>query len=796
MSLVSKQIVYYSVTNTLDDEKRDLRVPFSFLDFIKYTGVNDKENELENYKDYLKEWEEYTSISLTSININVKDQFIAFLEEVKLLFFNNEEKRYFDNLDFNDDEQVSIAIPFFTTKIKEISQYYKKKRESITGNLQYIKRKGSPQGAERFIKELIFDIYSGDDIEPGLRRPDDLESFINTIDIGIERFYDTFNDYYDLDPKKSPEFYDVTSGNRYDFFSSNTNTLSSNFYINEDTAISDIINEQGIGLKEIPGLKVLFSTSDLKFLEDDKFIDQKNTGKRSDLNLNFEKEIPVNYLGSDMFYVSSNSTGEYKFEKLFDTAFPHRNLLNINHPATITVPGGSFVDERSVGLFFKPSNRGVLKMECDFTTSLLDINVGRNTTYVFPDPGRYGNISGVGASSRLTPLIFNTSFNRFRNESSSFGKSLPEVDSKDQTMHAYNTSEQRLFKANNITPLRELELLEDTGSIFKELGDIFGNKFYLINNTIEKNRNLDNFTTTRSPLDLYNTRTITLSTSDEKETISSIRNKTKTLKVYSVIDNKIYDLPERFAKIFNRYAFNPDLYNQLTSNSFQDLDIFVNAFFIKTDNYFIIDNIGYNESGTFFPEAFSASIKNYNKGIIINQQNTSISNVSNPFEVVDDIYYVQIVSNPQTTNPTNLKFFEFNLYKYNKKKQTEINLITANTQNESYFLDNFTFNLNTNIVEISNIKISYNNKLSKFICTTNYRDLNNTSFIHVLIFDINGNELEINSNYVIAPQNFVETVNFFIDGLVGTSNTDSKLLKSRYILTQPTQDRTYGTFRF
>ena len=116
MSLVSKQIVYFSVTNTLNDEKRDLRVPFSFLDFIKYTGVNDKENELENYKVYLKEWEEYTNISLTSINVNVKDQFIAFLEEVKLLFFNNEEKRYFDNLDFNDDEQVSIAITFFYHK--------------------------------------------------------------------------------------------------------------------------------------------------------------------------------------------------------------------------------------------------------------------------------------------------------------------------------------------------------------------------------------------------------------------------------------------------------------------------------------------------------------------------------------------------------------------------------------------------------------------------------------------------------------------------------------------------------
>ena len=98
---------------------------------------------------------------------------------------------------------------------------------------------------------------------------------------------------------------------------------------------------------------------------------QKNTGKRADLNLNFEKDIPVNYIGSDMYYVSSNSAGDYKFEKLFDAAFPHRNLLNINNPATITVPGNSFVNERSVGLFFKPSNRGVLKMECDFTTSLL-----------------------------------------------------------------------------------------------------------------------------------------------------------------------------------------------------------------------------------------------------------------------------------------------------------------------------------------------------------------------------------------------------------------------------------------
>ena len=148
-------------------------------------------------------------------------------------------------------------------------------------------------------------------------------------------------------------------------------------------------------------------------------------------------------------------------------------------------------------------------------------------------------------------------------------------------MHSYNTAEQRLFKPNPITPLRELELLEDTGTIYKEIGDIFGNKFYLINNTLERNRNLDNFTEVRSPLDLYNTRTTTLSTSNEKETISSVRNKLKTLKVYNIIDNKIDNVPVKFAKIFNRYTFNAELYDQLTSNSFQDLEYFCKRLFYK-----------------------------------------------------------------------------------------------------------------------------------------------------------------------------------------------------------------------
>ena len=802
MSSITKNIVYNSVTNALGDEKKDLNNPFSFLDYLKYTGTNDKDDQLINYRDYLKSWEQFTNISLVSINVNVKDQFIAFLEEIKLVFLSPEERRYFNNIDLTNDEQLTVSLPFFTTKIKEIALYFKKKRDTITGNLEYIKRKGTPSGAERFIKEQILDIYSGDDVA-GLVDfnqfdQDGLNELLNSIDINIERVYDTFNDYYDLSPLKPPSFYDVTGGLRKDYFSSNTNNLSANFYIDEDKAISQVINEQGLTLKEIPGLYVKFDTTDLSFMNSDKFIEYKNTNNRSDLNFNYEKDIAKRYLGTDMYYVSSNSSGDFKYDKLFDAAYPHRNLLNINNPATITIPGSAYKSERDIGIYFKPAYRGILKMETDFISSLLEVNIQKDTLYTFPDPFRVGNVDGLGGVKRENPLTFNNSFNRFKTPSSSFGRFLPEVDSRDQTMHSYNTSEQRLFKANNLSPLQGLETINLSGSVTKETGDIFGNKFYLVNRTIENNKNISDTSFIRTPLGLYDTEQTALSTSSEKETITLKRFKNKNIQVYSLIDNTIFPIQEKFTKIFNRYTYDPILYNQLISNQFQDIDIFKNVYFLRTDNHLIIDTISYSSNGLFTPETFVSLVKKFNKGFIVDQANNTLSNISNPTRLGDELFYIKLNSDPSTTSPVNIKFFQFEIFKYNLNSKKEINLITSNTQNQSYFQDNFTFNVGSNIVEISEIKLSYNSKQEKFICITNFRDLNNVSFLHILIFDINGNLLDIKSNYAITPDNFTNTVNFYTSGLVKDMDQPipTGLIEPRSVLTKPKQDTTYGALRF
>lgn len=790
MPALSDTPVYFSVTNTLDDAKRDLNKPFSFLDFLKYADINDKENELSSYQSYLQSWEVYTNTSLTSINIDVRTQFINFLSEINMLFFTNEERRYFDNIDLNNNEQLTIALPFFTSKIKEIAIYFKKKRNSITSNLEYIKKKGTDGGAETFIKDQILDIFYGDDVAPGInpngRTP---EEVVNSIDISFERVYDTFNDYFDLDPTKPSTFYDSVSGDRSDYFTSNTNTISSSFYINDDQAIIDIINTNGVGLEEIPGLLVTYNQPDLSLLPSNQFVNYQNTGDRVDLNFNLTKEIPVNCQGTDMYYISTGDNTDYVYDKLFTARYPHRNLLNVNHPSTLAVTGNSFKSERSVGLFFKPSVRGALKMECDFSSYIVTDDFERNNIYVIPNPSRYGSVEGVGGCMRPNPLIFNSTFNRFKNVSSSFGRFLPEVDSKDQTFHSYNTTEQRLFDPNNITPLVGIEKLTVPSQIYKEVGDIYGNLFYITNVTDASNRNLDNFEGTEPVQERYSTVFETVPTDNRKETIAGIRHKGKLIEVANVVNSTVRPIADEFGTVFSRFTYDPVLREQLQSGNYQDLDIFETIFFFKTESYLVIDSIDYTD-GKFTPAQFSSTVRKYNKEIIIDQATTTISNISNPVRRGRDIFYIKLTSDPSTTSPTNLKFFQFEMFKYDKDTKREVNLVTNTSQNQSYFADNFTFNLDTNIIEITNIALAYNSKQGKFIAVTNFRDLNHACFIHVLVFELNGDIFTVADNYIIAPDNLTETINFY------SPNTFINNFNARSITSDPAQDLTYGTLRF
>ena len=784
-------LVYNSITNTLDDEKRDLNSPFSFLEFLNFGDILTKEiNELGLYQQYLKNWESVTNISLTSINSDIREQFITFLSEVKLKFSTKEERRYFDNIDLNDNEQLTIAVPFFTSKIKEISLYFARKRDEVTKNLGYIKTKGSTRGVDTFIKDQLTDLYSGDDIPPELTIPENIGEFLKNIEIETEREYDTFNDYYDLDPDKSPTFYDTISGNRFDYFTSNTNVISADYFIDTEKTINNIINEQGITLSEIPGLLVTYDTTDISTLDRTSFTEYVNTNDRQDLKYLLDAELIEKYMGVDMYYLSSNNTGDYTYDKLFDAKSPYRNLLNVNNPATLSIPGNSFESERSIGLFFTPSKRGILRMEADFTATLLPDEVEPDMTYIFPDPERYGKISGVGASARVNPFLFSLKNTEFKNHSSSFGKSSVESSSVNQNFYAYSSLEQQNFNYNNTDPLRGLESVNLSGSLVKETGDIFGNQYLTFNKTDFPNKQLNNFSVSESPLSLNNTQIEDLPIDPEKETISGIKDKLKPIFISNIVKNTIEPISVEFDMIFSRYKYNQTLYAELSSNIFVDLNVFKSTLFIKTQNNLIIDNIEYTPSGEFKPAGFVSRVKEYNGGINTNQNQVQISNFSNPTRIGNDVLYIKVASDPSVTLPINLRFFDFSIFKYDIDKKREVNIVTSQTQNESFFNDNFTFDVGSNIVQVKDVKLNYNSKQNLLFCLTDFVDLNNVNFFHVLVFKIVGNELSIIQNFVINPSNFTVTQNFYNSSILANNFLTQSLSST------PTQNNNYGTLTF
>jgi hypothetical protein len=759
--IVAQVLVYNSITNALDDKKFDAQAPFSLIEFLNYTGAFEKTaDELNLYNIYLRNWQNTANVRLTNINADLKTQFISFLSEVKIFYSTAEEKRYLNNINLQDDEQLSIAIPFFARKIKDISQYFAKKRKEINRDVQYVKTKGSHTGLAAAIKVELLDIYSGDDVISGLTIPENVGSFIDNISIEIESNYDTFNDYYDLDPNKEPAFYDTISGNRYDYFTSNTNVISGAFYYDTEQAIKDIINTQGIVLKEIPGLLVDFNTTDTSSLPNTFFQDYQNTGS-SNLKYILQAELIQKYMGTDMYYISSNSNNQVLSGKMFDAANPHRNLLNINNASTIQVASDEIHSERAVGLFYKPTNYGIVKIDAAFEPVLDTRTIEKDTIYMFPDPTRYGNIDGLGGSSRKSPFIFILKNIEFKNSSSSFGKSLVKSNSDSQNFYSYSSLEQDNFTQNNLTPLYGIETGQLSGNIFKEIGDIYGNTYFIVNPTTILNRNIIGFTPTVPPLEIAPTEFVELPVG-ERSTINDKATETKTVLLYNTIRDTYETINSTLSSIFNKYIYDSEIYNEL-NNSIIDVDIFRNTFLFRTPNFLVTENIVYNTDGSFSSKSFASRVKRVNTGIVVYQNRQQISNISNPVRLDNNVFTIKTEST-LTTSPINARTFNFSIFKYNLDTQQEINIIDENTTNRSYFAENFTFDVGVSISQIKNMKLSYNSYQEKFFLLTDFADINNANNFHVLVFQIKGNKLNISQNFVITPDNYNNTNNFYKQG--------------------------------
>jgi hypothetical protein len=358
------------------------------------------------------------------------------------------------NIDFNNNKDLTVAIPFFAQKIKEICLYYSTLRDDVrTSDLKY-NLKGSNFGVEKLIYNEISKSLETEDLTELIRTLNvSLSDIRNNMVIEIEDLYDTFNDYFDTSPTMPASAYGIApSSNNYNNFTLNQYDINPELFIDFNSAIVQAITSYPFFLLEFGtnsfSIVPQVDSTQLNYLKDRDFANTINTETIDNLNLNNQAMLIEKFMGTDFYYVSTGTTAtNYVSGTLFSSRNEFANYLNKRYPSVAAVPSQDFVrTAKEIGLFFKPDKIGLSNFtNFGLSTTLNESVLSANTIYIFPDPSKYGNISGLTKEEFNSPLIYNelNYFNKI-DFSNQYRFGDPETNSYFQTFRGYQSREQSL----------------------------------------------------------------------------------------------------------------------------------------------------------------------------------------------------------------------------------------------------------------------------------------------------------------------------------------------------------------
>jgi len=133
------------------------------------------------------------------------------------------------------------------------------------------------------------------------------------------------------------------SVNRNDIFYTETHPICSNNFLDFNQALIDVINEKNITLSELSAIQgpvVTFDEVDVNLLDRSDYIDYTKDGENN-LKLPFDNELVANTIGTDFYYLSTDSQFNSVSGELFKATNKVNNLLNINHPTTLSISTSS-----------------------------------------------------------------------------------------------------------------------------------------------------------------------------------------------------------------------------------------------------------------------------------------------------------------------------------------------------------------------------------------------------------------------------------------------------------------------
>lgn len=432
----------------------DRNAPLTFTEWIQYNSFlyTNTEDFLTRYQSYLNNW--FTATNATQVDSEqiIKQYYIILINEIVLNYSTIDEKRYLKNLDFANNRDLALAIPFFAKKIKDICIYYCSLRETTTtATIQY-NLKGSNYGIEQTLYNLFINTLGTDDLTADITTLQlSLSSVRNNTTFEVEDIYDLYPNYYDINPLAPASAYDSNNDLRSKYFSLNQYTLDPDLFLNVNYSILRAILSYPfytIELGENLTITPAVNSNQIDYLKDSDYTDLVAVSSVAALNLSIKAQEIQKYIGADIYYVQTDTTGTQQVSGLLCKAeSDFANYLNKRFPTVAAVPSEEFLKtDKELGLFFKPDKLGISTFtNFKFTPNIAQEKLEPSTVYYFPDPYKYGNVSSNTNLSFKTPFTFTEdgTFNKIDfSNSFEFGDSI--TDSFFQTFRAYQSREQSI----------------------------------------------------------------------------------------------------------------------------------------------------------------------------------------------------------------------------------------------------------------------------------------------------------------------------------------------------------------
>lgn len=462
-------------SNALDKDKA-----FTFIEFIKCFGFeNNPDSFLTLYKEYLNAWAEAKSVEdiAKTKDQYVRERMIDTLKSITLTYSSYEEQDFIVNLNWGDEAQVAALVPLYARKIKQICEFYRKKRNEAP----IIVRKHNTKGSVKSIEQIVYDKI----VDFVFENKNLLPQYVNIrrdLSVSVENYVDTYSEYFDI-PRKE----EFTDKSRKEMLEANMNDVDYRAYLEITELVSDILYSGDMYLKEIP----LIARVGLNLA--DECIGDLAEVKNELLTTTVINLIPLNeqvelkrklyekYLGCDLYYMYCDSDMNTRGDLLCKAKNPTGNLLNCGTADTATVESDSLELLSNIGLYFKPDKCGIIKVSAkDYNWKVDRSLLQPDTMYVFPDPNMYGDI-GTNKSEDY-PLLMEFSLDYdIKNFSSGVSKNDPINLLGSPGWNSYYSKQDDIFATlENKNFEYAFTSLANLGYIHSFQEDVYGNQFALL----------------------------------------------------------------------------------------------------------------------------------------------------------------------------------------------------------------------------------------------------------------------------------------------------------------------------